>query len=290
MSLEASGANPLSHVVPHPLRQEALDLGPLTPHGVVTVLSDQILMMIAAGVLLCLFLPLLVRRRQDGSETGSMVPKGFASFIEMICEYFRNQVALPILGKEHGDRFVKYIWSVFFFILTMNLLGILPIAPVVAPWGLHLGGTATGNIWVTGTLAVTTLVMMVWNGLRFGGTAYLAHFAPGPIWLAPLMVPLELIGLVAKTFALAVRLFANMLAGHVLLAVLVSMILMAGETLGTVGGFAIAVPVVVGSIAINFLEIFVAFLQAFIFTYLTVVFIGLSVNVHHEGHEEAAAH
>jgi len=290
MSLEASGENPLSHVIPHPLRQEVLDLGPLTPDGVVTVLSDQIVMMIAAGLLLCLFLPFLVRRRQDASETGSMVPKGFASFIEMICEYFRNQVALPILGKEHGDRFVKYVWSVFFFVLTMNLLGILPIATVVSPWGLHLGGTATGNIWVTATLAVTTLVMMVFNGLRYGGTAYLAHFAPGPIWLAPLMIPLEVIGLFAKVFALAVRLFANMLAGHVLLAVLVSMILAAGTALGTVGGLAVAVPVVAGSIAINFLEIFVAFLQAFIFTYLTVVFIGLSVNVHHEGHEEAAAH
>jgi len=290
MSFEASGENPLSHVVPHALKQEAFDLGPLTPEGVVTLFSDQIVMMIVAGLLLCFFFPILVRRRQDKSETGAMVPTGFANFIELICEYFRNQVAIPILGARHADRFVKYVWSVFFFVLTMNLLGIVPIATILSPWGLHLGGTATGNIWVTATLAVTTLVMMVWNGLRFGGTAYLAHFSPGPIWLAPLMIPLEVIGLFAKVFALAVRLFANMLAGHVLLAVLVSMILSAGAVLGTVGGIAVAVPVVVGSIAINFLEIFVAFLQAFIFTYLTVVFIGLSVNVHHDEHEEAAAH
>ena len=95
-------------------------------------------------------------------------------------------------------------------------------------FGTHLGGTATGNIWMTATLAVMTMVMMVVNGLRLGGKAYLAHFCPGPLWLAPLLVPVEIIGLIAKVFALAVRLFANMIAGHILLAVLLSFILAAG--------------------------------------------------------------
>jgi F-type H+-transporting ATPase subunit a len=290
MSFEAS-ENPLSHVVPHALQQKEMDLGPLTPEGVITIFSDQIVMMIVAGLLLMVGFPILVRRRQDKSETGSLVTTGFfASLIEMICVYFRNEVAVPILGEEHADRFIKYIWSAFFFVLTMNLLGIIPIATALSPWGLHLGGTATGNIWVTTTLALMTLVMMVWNGLRFGGKAYLAHFSPGPVFLAPLMIPLEIVGTFAKIFALAMRLFANMLAGHVLLAVLVSLILSAFEALGSVGGFAVAVPIVAASVAINFLEIFVAFLQAFIFTYLTVVFIGLSVNVHHDDHQEAAAH
>lgn len=290
MSWQATSENPLSHVVPHPLRTWDFDFGLLTPEKVVTVLSDQIVMMIFAGVLLCVALPLAMRKRKDASDTGRLVTTGFASFIELICEYFRKQVAEPLLG-EHADRFVKYIWSVFFFILTLNLLGLLPLATVFKPVGWHVGGTATGNIWVTATLAVLTLFMMVGSGLRYGGKAYLAHFSPGPIWLAWLMIPLEVIGLLSKIFALSVRLFANMLAGHVLLAVLVSMILGAGQALGMAGGVGVAVPLVIGATAITFLEIFVAFLQAFIFTYLTTVFISLSVNVHHDDHhQEAAAH
>ena len=158
-------------------------------------------------------------------------------------------------------------------------------------FGTHIGGTATGNIFVTATLAIMTLMMMVVNGLRLGGKQYLAHFCPGPIALILLLVPVEIIGLFAKTFALAVRLFANMMAGHVLLAVLLSFILTAWASLGAGGGLAIALPVVVGSVAITLLELFVAFLQAFIFTFLTTLFIGMSVVFHHDDHhEEAHAH
>ena len=287
MSPESSGDNPLSHVVPHPLHQIEAEPGLLTPEGAITVLSDQILMIVVAGLLLSIVLPLALRRRRDVSEIGRLTPSGFGNFVEMVCEYFRKEVAEPHLGK-HADRFIKYIWSVFFFILTMNLLGLLPIPAISALWGTHLGGTATGNIWVTGTLAVLTLILMVVNGLRFGGKDYLLHFMPGPLYLAPLMIVVEVMGLFAKIFALAVRLFANMLAGHVLLAVLVSLILKAGSGLGVAGGLPIAVVIVGGSVAVSMLEIFVAFLQAFIFTYLTTLFIGMSVNVHHDEHAEAA--
>lgn len=291
MSLEPGGDSPLSHVVPHPIHQVEGDLGMLTPEGVVTVLSDQITMILLAGLLLCLFLPRALRRGRDKSEIGRLTPAGLGNFVEMVCEYFRKEVAEPHLG-EHTDRFIKYIWSVFFFILTINLLGLLPLGTIspVLFGGLHVGGTGTGNIWVTATLAVLTLILMVWNGLRFGGKAYLAHFMPGPAYLAPIMLPVEIIGLFAKIFALTVRLFANMLAGHVLLAVFLMLILRAGAALGTGLGLAIAVPIVAGSVALNMLEIFVAFLQAFIFTYLTALFIGQSVNVHHDDHAEAAAH
>ena len=286
----ASGDNPLSHVIPHPLVQREADLGLLTGDGVITLLSDQIVMMILAGLLLCFVLPPLMRKRRDDSEIGRMVPGTFASFVEMICEYFYKEVAIPHLG-DHADRFIKYIWSVFFFILTLNLLGLIPLGTITPPLlGVHIGGTATGNIWVTATLAILTLILMVVNGLRFGGMDYLKHFMPGPFYMAPLMIIVEVMGLFAKIFALAVRLFANMLAGHVLLAVMIAMILRAGSALGTGLGLAIALPIVVGSVALTFLEIFVAFLQAFIFTYLTTLFIGMSVNVHHDDHQEAAAH
>lgn len=285
----AVAADPVDHVRQHAHRTIPADWGFLTPNGEITVMSDHIAMLLVGGLLLILLLPPLVRRRRGGDEVGRLVPAGPANFVEAICEYLRKEVAEPAL-QEHTDRFIKFIWTVFFFVLTANLLGLLPIAPLSTAFlGAHLGGTATANIWVTGTLALMTLTMMVVNGLRLGGMHYLAHFNPGPWWLAPLLVPLEIIGAFAKAFALAVRLFANMLAGHILLAVMIGFILSAGAAMGWLGGFGVAVPVVLGAIAITLLEIFVAFLQAYIFTFLTALFIGQSVVFHH-GEEHAGTH
>ena len=287
--------SPLEHVVQHPLIEVPAHLGPLTPNGTITIFSDQIAMIILAGVLLVAVVPMLVKRRRAKSGVDAMVPTGAANGLEAVCEYLRKEVAEPAL-HEHTDRFIKYIWSVFFFVLTINILGLLPIPAVSNLFGTHLGGTATGNIWMTATLAIVTMVMMVVNGLRLGGKSYLAHFCPGPLWMAPLLVPVELIGLVAKVFALAVRLFANMIAGHILLAVLLSFIMAAGAR-STGLGLGVGLLVVSGSVAINLLELFVAFLQAFIFTFLTTLFIGMSVVFHHDDHpagehegHEAAAH
>jgi len=275
-----AASNPLSHVVQHPIG-DGVEIG--GQHF--TVMSDQISQIIIAGFLLMLFIPRAVGRRK-GSGIDALVPTGFGNGIEAICVYFRNEIAKPNLG-EHTDRFIKYIWSVFFFILSLNLLGLLPIPAIssLIPGAPHLGGTATANIWTTATMAVLTLMMMVFNGLRLAPRDFIGHLCPGPLWLAPLLVPLELIGFLAKTFALSVRLFANMLAGHILLAVLVGFIISAGTA--SVGmGFAIAVPVVAGSVAITFLELLVAFVQAFIFTFLTTMFIGQSVVFHH--HDDGA--
>ena len=280
----AERESPLAHVVQHPLIEWPAPVTPLTPNGTVTVFSDQIAMLALAGVLLVALIPALVRRRKGASGVDAMVATGPANMLEAVCEYLRKEVAEPAL-HEHTDRFIKYIWSVFFFVLTVNILGLLPIPAVSNLFGTHLGGTATGNIWVTATLATITMVVMVINGLRLGGKSYLAHFCPGPIWMAPLLVPVEIIGLVAKVFALAVRLFANMIAGHILLAVLLSFIMAAGCVSAGLG-FGVGALVVVGSVAINFLELFVAFLQAFIFTFLTTLFIGMSVVFHHEDHGE----
>jgi len=293
LALMMMAESPLEHVVQHPLVQTSAHLGKvLSPGDKITVLSDQITMMIVGGLLLILFIPMLVGRRRSREGVGAMVPTGFANFLEAVCEYLRKEIAQPSL-HEHTDRFIKYIWTVFFFILTMNLLGLLPVAAVSKLFHVHLGGTATGNVWVTGTMALITMVMMVVNGLRIGKMQFISHFCPGPLWLAPILVPVEIVGLVAKIFALTVRLFANMLAGHILLAVLLSFILSAGTAMGVGGGLAVAVPVIAGSVAITLLEIFVAFLQAFIFTFLTTLFIGQSVVFHHHGddhHGEAAAH
>jgi len=283
----AEAESPLEHIVQHPLVQRPAAVTALTPEGKITVFSDQIAMIALAGVLLVALVPMLVRRRRGASGVDAMVPTGPANMFEAVCEYLRKEVAEPAL-QEHTDRFIKYIWSVFFFVLTVNILGLLPIPVISKLFGTHLGGTATGNIWTTATLAVITMAMMVVNGLRLGGKSYLAHFCPGPILMAPLLVPVEIIGLVAKVFALAVRLFANMIAGHILLAVLLSFILSAG-TISTGLGLGVGAIVVAGSVAINFLELFVAFLQAFIFTFLTTLFIGMSVVFHHDDHGEEHA-
>ncbi len=284
----AEQESPLEHIVQHPLIERRANAGPLTPDGKVTVFSDQIAMIALAGLLLVAVVPMMVKRRRAASGVDAMVPAGSANMIEAICDYLRKEVAEPAL-HEHTDRFIKYIWSVFFFVLTVNILGLLPIPVISNLFGTHLGGTATGNIWVTATLALTTMAMMIINGLRLGGTAYLAHFCPGPIWMAPVLVPVEIIGLIAKVFALAVRLFANMIAGHILLAVLLSFIMLAGAK-STGLGLGIGTVVVLGSVAINLLELFVAFLQAFIFTFLTTLFIGMSVVLHHDEHGGANEH
>ena len=280
--------SPLEHIVQHPIFEVPVAHGPLTPNGKITLFSDQIAMIALAGVLLIALVPMMVRRRRGAGGVEALVASGPANMIEAICAYLRTEVAQPVL-HEHTDRFIKYIWSVFFFVLTVNILGLLPIPVISSLFQMHLGGTATGNIWMTATLAVTTMFMMVVNGLRLGGTAYLAHFCPGPIWLAPLLVPVEIIGLIAKVFALAVRLFANMIAGHILLAVLLSFIMSAGSV-STGLGLGVGVVVVAGSVAINLLELFVAFLQAFIFTFLTTLFISMSVVLHHDDHEGAHGH
>ena len=279
-------SNPLSHVVQHPISTTEI------AGQEITVFSDQISMIILAGFLLMLILPRSLRRKK-GEGIEALVPTGLGNGIEAICTYFRDEIARPNLG-EYTDRFIKYIWSVFFFILTLNLLGLVPISAITSilphSWHIpHLGGTATANIWTTATLAILTLLLMVINGLRIAPKDFLGHLCPGPLWLAPLLIPLELIGFLAKTFALTVRLFANMVAGHVLLAVLVGFILGAGSASSGMG-FAIAVPVVLGSVAITFLELLVAFVQAFIFTFLTIMFLSQSIVFHHgDDHGEAHA-
>ena len=266
----------------------------LTPGGEVTFLSNHIIMQIIAVLLLVLLIPRFVRLRASGDTVKDLTPCGLGNAFEFICAYFRDTVARPALG-EHTDRFIPYIWSVFFYILFVNLLGLLPLEPLtrglvhgIFPDAHHgIGGSATGNIWVTGTLATCTFFMIVVNGLRLNGLAYIKHFFQGPVYIAPFIALLEVIGLLAKCFALTVRLFANMVAGHVLLAVLLSFISMSYLAIGPGAAAGIGILVVVGSVAFYLLEIFVACLQAFIFAFLTTVFIGQAVVIHHDHQAES---
>lgn len=290
-------SSPLDHVFQWTYQRIPVGTGDTwcTPDGRITLVSNHIIMQIIAVLVLVLLIPWFARVRDTGDAVQDLTPRGFGNFIEVICAYLRDEVARPALG-EHTDRFIPYIWTAFFYILTINLLGLLPIEPFtrglvqgVYPEAHHgFGGAATGNIWITGTLAACTLVMTVVNGLRYNGFNYVRHFFQGPVLIAPLIAFLEVIGLLAKCFALTVRLFANMVAGHVLLAVLLSFVSLSYVALGTVPAAGIGILVVLAGVAFNLLELFVAFLQAFIFTFLTALFIGQAVVIHHEHGEEHA--
>lgn len=278
----AEGLNPLEHVVQHPIWRPVINGTP------VMVLSNHIMIQILAALILLIVLPPVFRwaRVASPDELGQKVPHRFGNFIEATCEFFRTNLARPQLG-EHTDRLMPFIWTIFFFILTCNLLGLIPLESLTKPiLGRYaFGGTPTGNVWANGTLALFALIAILYNGFKVQGIGYLRHFIPGPIWMAPLMVIVEVAGLIAKIVALAIRLFANMLAGHLLLAALLGMLTLAFVGVGTVGGLVIAIPIVVSSVAINLLELFVAFLQAFIFTFLIIVFISQAIT-HEEHHEE----
>jgi F0F1-type ATP synthase membrane subunit a len=373
--LHILAADPLEHVLPHGL----FHIGPL-------VVTNQMFMALVAAVLMLLIFPTLFKRA-DGSP-----PTGAKNFFEAILEFLRVEVFRPAL-KEHTDRFVPFLWTLFFFILFCNLLGQIPIAELftILKGGheSHLGGTATGTIATTGGLALVTFIFIHFNGIaqvaqslmdgtyghhghheehtanggkgheaahdlphmrghalpvdapadfravgdptkHYADDEHLGHhhdlpddghlhdgghpagekmtvamamglaiplyfwnFAPHPFKPAgpggsPIMIALdavmwsillflELIGALIKPFAL-MRLFANMIAGHIVLAALIGLIPVAAGIAAQIG---VGLPVTLLSLLIRVLELFVAFLQAYIFTFLSTLFIASAVAPEH---------
>ena len=196
--------------------------------------------------------------------------KGFAGAMEAMALYLRNEVVLPNVG-HHGEAFVPFALTLFYFILVCNLFGMIPY-----------GATATGNIAVTATLAIITAVVVEVAGIRANGIGYLNTIfywnKDLPIVMRVMMFfimsPVEMVGKLSKPFALTIRLFANMTAGHILLLALIGLIF-AFQSWAFAG-----VPVLMATV-ISLLELFVSFLQAFIFTLLACVFIGQIREVHH---------
>lgn len=366
-----ASADPIDHVLPHPL----FKMGSL-------VFTNQMFMALVAGLIMVLLFPRLFKKVTD------QPPSGARNFFESILEFLRVEVFRPAL-KEHTDRFLPFLWTLFFFILFCNLLGQIPIDEIITLITMgkaktHFGGTATGTVATTGALAVCAFLFIHGSGVMqvarslIDGTyghhghheehsaehaahdmehhrgealsadipsdfkamgnptkhyaddehlghhhhkpdqgdlhghghahgnkvpanvawaaaipLYLWNFAPHPFkpapggsaigWLADipiwfLLLVLELIGAVIKPFALTIRLFANMIAGHIVLAALVLLITAMPTILGQVG---VGVPVTLLSLLIRVLELFVSFLQAYIFTFLTTLFIASAVAPEH---------
>jgi F-type H+-transporting ATPase subunit a len=180
--------------------------------------------------------------------------------------FVRDDIAISNLGEHRYEKFMPYLLTVFFFILINNLMGLIPFPP---PFGANV----TGNIAVTLTLALFTFFITQINGSK----TYWKHIyaTPGvPVWLLPIMFPVELIGMFTKPFALMVRLFANITAGHIIVLSLVSLIFIFKS-------LAVAPVSILFVIFMDCLELLVAFLQAYVFTLLSALFIGLAVKEEH---------
>jgi F-type H+-transporting ATPase subunit a len=245
------------------LKFGALDMTP-TKHVIFMWLASAVLLLVVFSAL---------RKK-------ALVPGGLYSFVEVLVAFVRNELAVPNIGKENADRFLPYLLTAFFFILFVNLFGLLPFS-----------ATATANINVTVCMALFTFLVTQYAAIRAMGIGgFLKHLTGGVpaslAWLWPIMIPVEILGLFTKPFALTVRLFANMVAGHFVILALLGLI------------FAISVwvfPVSVAlALAIFMLELFVAFVQAYIFTMLSALFIGAAFAGHghddEHGHDEAHGH
>ena len=245
---------------------EPIHIGPLT---VDLSPTKHVVFMLLAAVIVSLLLIIAGNASKKQHETMGH-SKGFAGAIEAMALYLRNEVVLPNVG-HHGEGFVPFALTLFFFILVCNLLGMLP-------WG----ATATGNIAVTAMLAIITAVIVEVAGMRANGLGYLSTIfywnKDLPIVMRVLMffvmTPVEIVGKLSKPFALTIRLFANMTAGHIVLLALIGLVF-------TFRSYVVAPVPVLMATAISMLELFVAFLQAFIFTLLASVFIGQIREAHH---------
>ena len=201
-------------------------------------------------------------------------PKGVQSFFEPIILFVRDEIAKPAIGEKNHERFMPFLLSVFFFIWFNNMLGLVPIFPG--------GANVTGNIAVTMILAIFTFLMTAFSGNK----NYWQHIfnAPGvPWWLklpVPLMPIIEIVGMLTKPFVLMIRLFANISAGHIIVLGFYCLIFIFGDMNPTFG-YAVSPLSIIFTIFMTFLELLVAFIQAYVFTLLSAIYFGMATEEHH---------
>jgi len=247
----------MHHILDHDfIKLPPLHIGSFTLDLSITY---KVLMMIIAASLLIIGLSIAAR-----SNTKNKVPKGFGNFIEMIIVFLRDEVVVPSMGHA-GEKYLPFFFTLFFFILTGNFLGLIPFL-----------STPTGSISITAGLAIITFIMTQALGMKNNGIfGYWKGLVPPgiPVFVLPIMIVVEFLGILTKPFALCIRLFANMTAGHVVILALIGLIFSLGYG---------ATPVSIGfALFIYLLEILVGLLQAYIFTMLSALFIGMAVHQEH---------
>ena len=246
-------------------REYHLDHGKIVEKSGLQVLDFSITknvfnMFISVALLLLIFIS--SARKYKGSPSA---PRGIQRFTEPLVVFVRDEIALPNIGEKHHERFVPFLLTIFFFIWLNNVMGLIPIPP--------FGANLTGNIAVTGTLALFTFIITNINGKK----VYWGHIfsPPGvPWWLMPLMIPLEIIGIFTKPISLMIRLFANITAGHIIVLSLISLIFIFKTWIMSF----VSVPFV---LFLSIIEIIVTAIQAYIFTLLSALYIGMAVAEDH---------
>ena len=229
-------------------------------------LSKHVFFMLLSALVVAVFSIYAANRNRK-----NIIPKGIGNLFEVIIVFVRDEVALPNMGPG-GLKYLPFMLTLFFFILIMNLMGLIPY-----------GATSTANISVTAALALVAFIMIQAAAIREEGVGhYLAHLTGGVHWsIWPIMIPVEILGLFTKPFALCMRLFANMNGGHIVLLALIGLVLLFRSII-------VAPLSVAFSVGVMMLELFVAFLQAYIFIMLTSLFMGFGMQSEHS--EEHAEH
>ena len=209
---------------------------------------------------------LFIALSRSYKKTGISHPKGIQSFLEPVILFVRDDIAVANIGEHKYEKYMPYLLTVFFFILINNLMGMIPFPP---PFGANV----TGNIAVTFVLAFFTFTITQISGNKHYWREIFA--APGvPFWLLPIMIPVEIIGVFSKPFALMIRLFANILSGHIIVISLVCLIFIFHS-------LAVAPASILMVVFMDCIELFVAFLQAYVFTLLSALFISLAIKEEH---------
>ena len=257
-------------ILHHVMDANYIDFGPLgklnLPHlslfGFdISITKDIFFLWVVAAVLVLLFLFL------SKGYGKSLIPKGFSNLIEIIIIFVRDEIVKPSIGKGY-ETFMPYLLTLFFFILFTNMFGLIPTPNLVVP---------TGNIGVTASLAFISFIAIQYGGIKnHGFIPYLKSLVPKgmPGWIIVIMIPLEILGLFTKPFALCIRLFANMIAGHIVIFSLLGLIFILQSIYVS--------PIAVGfTLFIELLEVLIALIQAYIFTMLTALFIGMAMHPAH---------
>lgn len=241
------------------------DGDPYKPGTQIALSNLQVFQILSVLILVIAFSGVPSYLRTGKGDTTSRIFAGFALWV-------RDEMVYPVMGREMGRKFLPYLFTLFFFILFMNLLGLVPGA-----------ATATASVFVTAGLATLTLLVMLFGGMfAQGPVAYWKNLVPHvPIGIWPIMFVVEFVGIFVKPFALMIRLFANMTGGHMVVLSFMGLLFVAAKMAGETAAYA-ASPLLVGfAVFIMIIESFVAMLQAYVFTMLSILFIQASIHPEH---------
>ena len=290
-----AGETIIEHVANSSLEHPILHLPPL--FGIDFSVTKHVFMLLLVATAVFVLITSAVRRylRQD-----RLVPSGFMNAVEFVVEFIRDSIVLPNVGTKWVRTWAPLVLTLFFFILAANVIGLIPIFEVVGlvdHWVLHTGDhslvknvvhggtTTTANFNVTAGLATITFVSIITAGTRAHGfVTHWKNLVPhGLAWpLYILLIPIEVMGMFIKPFTLTMRLMANMTGGHIAILAILSFVFLFTELFNGWAGLGVgvflSVPLAVGVTA---LEIIVVLVQAYVFTLLSAVFIGMAINVHH---------